>query len=430
MLTIDYSTFIIFVPKAYTQFVSINPSTGLELRQVNLTTFAQDIADLQDDAEGAWASTAFEYTAPVSVGGVQLAPVVVILSPYTVEFEDGQYAVNLSGANTNVQDVSIVNQVSIRPNNSAGLTFSDVINEQSYQDASIWVDSQDGLAGTQFPRGTPTDEVNNLADAVIIANRLGLNKFHLRGTVNAVSNIGINRFEMLGTSPTEAIIVAASNFEINGCAFERLAIRGSIVGRGSFKDCSLGKTTNLTGVQGIFDNCALAGHITLDAATTEPIMFKDCVSAIAGSSKPLLDCNGVVTGINFSRYAGGLSVTNFNNAAGTMTLDMASSDVVINSTTCTAGELVIRGISRVTDENGVLLPSGENVINGGLTLKNYAVNKELLDAMNIKLTELHQMDGLDDANPVSITPTQKTSGTIDITIGGDGENIATLTRQP
>jgi hypothetical protein len=429
---------------------------------MNLTQFAQDLGDLQDDPEGAWAVTAYEYTAPVSVGGVQLAPVVVITSSYVVQFEDLQYAVNLVGANTNVQDVTIVNQVSVRPNNSAGLTFSDAINEQSYQDAAIWIDTIDGNAGTQFPRGTPSDPVNNDIDAVTIATRLNFHRFRLKGSVAVTGDPGVDRYNIIGDTPADAIITA-TNLTVGGSAFERVALVGSITGRGSFQDCSLGKTLNLTGVQGIFDKFGIAGNLTLDAAATEPIIFKDCISAVAGTSRPTLDCNGTGAGINFRRYAGGLAVVNFNNASGAMTLDLMGADVSIDSATCTDGEIVVRGNGRVTDENGVDIANGDSVINGSLNIRNLAVynanvdatavvnNQDIADAVWDQLTannttpgstgvaineivarlyELWQMDGLDAANPVSITPTQKTSGTIDVTIGGDGENISTLTRQP
>ena len=49
--------------------------------------------------------------------------VVEIINGYTVTFEDGQYAVNLTGANSNISDVANVNQVSIRAANSAGLVL-------------------------------------------------------------------------------------------------------------------------------------------------------------------------------------------------------------------------------------------------------------------------------------------------------------------
>jgi hypothetical protein len=48
-----------------------------------------------------------------------------------VTFEDGQYAVNLVGANSNIPDKTNVNQVSVRAFNTAGLVVaSDVDTSQ------------------------------------------------------------------------------------------------------------------------------------------------------------------------------------------------------------------------------------------------------------------------------------------------------------
>ena len=46
-----------------------------------------------------------------------------------------------------------------------------------------------------------------------------------------------------------------------------------------------------------------------------------------------------------------------------------------------------------------------------------------------RLEELWRMRGLDPASPVTITPSNETSGAIDIEIGGDGVTSSTLTRQ-
>ena len=118
---------------------------------------------------------------PVTVGGVTLARVVEIINGYTVTFEDGAYAVNLVGANSNIGDVVNLNQVSIRSNNSAGLTFSEQINDQSFLDARVYINQTEGLPGIVFPRGTPTDPVDNYADAVSIADARKFSKFDVFG---------------------------------------------------------------------------------------------------------------------------------------------------------------------------------------------------------------------------------------------------------
>jgi len=42
--------------------------------------------------------------------------------------------------------------------------------------------------------------------------------------------------------------------------------------------------------------------------------------------------------------------------------------------------------------------------------------------------ELHKIQGLDAANPMTVTPTSRTSGSIDLTISGDGETETIVTR--
>jgi hypothetical protein len=124
-ISIDYETNVIFVPKADTTLVGINPVTGLEIRELDIAVFGPDVADLQDDEDGMPFPTAYFYTAPKDIGGVTLAPVLEIFSPYTVTIEDGNYAVNLVGGNTNLPDLINVNSVSVRAGNTAGLVITD-----------------------------------------------------------------------------------------------------------------------------------------------------------------------------------------------------------------------------------------------------------------------------------------------------------------
>ena len=53
-----------------------------------------------------------------------------------------------------------------------------------------------------------------------------------------------------------------------------------------------------------------------------------------------------------------------------------------------------------------------------------------LDAtQQAQLAEIWRILGLDAANPMTVTPTQRTAGAIDQTISGDGETTTTVTRQ-
>ncbi len=117
-ITIDWGTRIINIPKDSLTLIQTVPT---EIRQLDLNMFRLELKDLEDGEAGISFPDTHQHNTTVSVGGVDLARVIEIINGYTVTFEDGQYAVNLGGANSNVGDKVNVNQVSIRSANSAGL---------------------------------------------------------------------------------------------------------------------------------------------------------------------------------------------------------------------------------------------------------------------------------------------------------------------
>jgi len=117
--SIDWGTKIISVLQADLS------DLGGGIYELDLNTFRLSLKDLEDDEDGIIFPKTHNHNPPVTVGGVTIARVVEIINGYTITFEDGQYAVNLTGANSNIPDVTNVNQVSIRPFNTAGLISVD-----------------------------------------------------------------------------------------------------------------------------------------------------------------------------------------------------------------------------------------------------------------------------------------------------------------
>lgn len=117
-ISIDWGTRVITVPKADMELVHSFP---FEVRELDLNEFHLTLRNLEDDIEGMAYPSTHNHNTEVSLGGVVLSRVVEIINDYTVTFENGNYAVNLVGANSNVADVTNLNSVSIRSANSAGL---------------------------------------------------------------------------------------------------------------------------------------------------------------------------------------------------------------------------------------------------------------------------------------------------------------------
>lgn len=122
-ITINWATKVINVPKADLTLIQSNPT---EIREMDVDWFRLQLKDIEDNVEGQPFTDTHRHNTEVTLGGLTLARVVEILAPYTITFEDGQYAVNLVGANNNVADRTNVNQVSVRTNNSAGMITTTV----------------------------------------------------------------------------------------------------------------------------------------------------------------------------------------------------------------------------------------------------------------------------------------------------------------
>lgn len=115
VISVDHATRVIFVPQA--DLTPIGPSLYL----LDVNDFRLWLKDWED-GEGIAMPDTHRHNTEVTLGGVTLARTVEIVNGYTITFENGMYAIQLGGANNNVADVTNVNSVSIRSNNSAGLT--------------------------------------------------------------------------------------------------------------------------------------------------------------------------------------------------------------------------------------------------------------------------------------------------------------------
>lgn len=121
MITVNWQTGEIFVPKNFTTMVSMNP----EVRQLDLEQLQLEIKSLEDNEIGITYLDTHRHSVPVSVGGVSLARVVEIINHYSITIEDGEYRVDAVGANSNILDVLNYNRVQVTSANTAGLVDSD-----------------------------------------------------------------------------------------------------------------------------------------------------------------------------------------------------------------------------------------------------------------------------------------------------------------
>ena len=118
-ISVNPATFLISVPKADLTLI-----TGT-LHEHDTEAFRLELIDFEDSELGIVLPRTHVHNTEVTIVGVTYARFIEILSPYSVEYEDGAYSVRLSGSNNNLFDVEngilVQNSVQIIAQNSAGL---------------------------------------------------------------------------------------------------------------------------------------------------------------------------------------------------------------------------------------------------------------------------------------------------------------------
>lgn len=473
-ISIDWPTRVISIPKADLLLVQ---STPIEIRQLDIDAFRLELHDVQD-GEGMPFPDIFSHVAPISVGGVTLARVLEIINGYTITFEDGSYAVNIAGGNSNVGDVVNLNSVSVRSANSAGLTYSKEIEDQSFAEGRIFVDTALGSPGTTYPRGTTTSPVNNYLDALTIAVSRNLPfRFLFKGGVTLAGE-DISGVDVIGTRlPFDSIDFNGAT--TTGATFRNLMLTGAHSGSFTAFDCVL---MDLSGFNGFLFGGAIGGTLTLAAGEVHLV---NTHAAAAGTDQATIDFSGQAVDGFIPGWEGGMIIANHSHASSKTAIDVRSGTITLAST-CTAGTIVIRGQCELIDNSGPgctvvttglapdatsianavwnadlvdyvtagtmgermaaeiamvadiqdtvdALPSAAQISNSVWTsaaasyTTDGTMGADLIEAMS-RVADVWAIEGLDQSRPMTVTPSSRIAGSISQSISGNGTTSSIVTR--
>ena len=374
-ISIDWGTKVISIPRNDLTLLQAAPT---EIRQLTIDSFRLELKDLEDSEDGMTFVDTHRSNAPVTVGGVILARVVEIINGFTVTFEDGQYAVNLAGANSNIADVTNVNQVSVRSANSAGLQDLSTLLASAYQNHVVF--NLAGQSGTAIPVGTRSTPVNNFPDAISIANRLGIRRIQMATSGTLLGGVVATGKVFIGDNQTVDSLNIRTSAEVSDCSFEELAVSGILDGNNIFKNCTV---ADVNYVNGLLQECSLTGTVSVGGSAQANII--NCWSGTAGiedSQLVTIDMGGGGNSLALRNYSGGLKLVNYS-GSGAITLDFASGRVVIDAT-CTGGTIGIRGIASVTDNSAEGCTVLDQTLDTGLDIINTGVQDASLLIPHIK----------------------------------------------
>lgn len=272
---------------------------------------------------------------------------------------------------------------------------------------AVFIDTLSGVSGTDEGVGTPTNPVNNIADAFTIATRDKLREFRFRGSLTLDRDA--TGWTWHGQTASTEATLNISGYDVDGSRFEHCTLTGTMQGRIEAVETKL---DIIDGVDGVFRRCGVVSSVSTANGAT--VVLQDCISEVPGTATPSLDV-GTNSSVSVRNYSGGLELLNVTSGT-TCSIDMDPGRLVLGATN-TGGVVVCRGISQISDNS-----AGTTVVSDGL------IESE-------KLTAIYQLLGLDSTKTLTITsPTpggasgSQTVGTITLQVSETVGGTVTVTR--
>jgi hypothetical protein len=272
--------------------------------------------------------------------------------------------------------------VQILATSSASATLQELVAIQySSYNEGVTVDIINGVSGTSYNIGTPSNPVNNLTDALTIAHTEGngFSIFYIKESMTIDTGLDFTDIIFRGQSVTKTLLTIHPNANVTRSEFYEASINGTLDGQNKLKNCLL-KTLNF--INGVVEECLLDAYtITLGGGVDA--YFLDCWSAVAGVGTPTIDMGGSGQNLGLRNYNGVLKIQNMN-GDNNISIDMNSARIVLAST-ISNGTVVCRGIGELVDEAGDHIESGTwngvTIVNS--SIDSHTISKEVWNALII-----------------------------------------------
>jgi len=231
--------------------------------------------------------------------------------------------------------------VSLTSSSSATLQELEDIQFSSFQNC-VHIDVVNGVAGTDYPIGTPRMPVNNLADAKVIASARGFSCLDIIGNITFFSGQNIDNFEIEGENTMFTTITIQSGVSTNNTEFKTATLQGTLNGFVQIHNCSI---LTLSGLRGEIFDTAILGNITLAGNNTEIVHFYKCWSVLVGVGFVEINMAGDGPALGLRSHIGSVKIKNKTGSA-KIVIDFVSGRVDLDST-ITAGNILVRGVGYI-----------------------------------------------------------------------------------
>ena len=314
------------------------PETGLSptIRIRNVSTGALVITDaaMAEVGDGFYRYdfTGYDATVDYSIrsdGGVSLA-----------DAERYAYAGNESYFDDIAQSTWTANLSAYIPGPNAAAAMVNLL----YGDYIVVDETSQWSGTTTFALGTKARPINNIGDAVTIANNRMIKRLMLlsSATVEADDNISQLSIETLGTMDIDVTLTAGCSAD--GAHFQNLNLEGELTNGDVIlvDDCSIG---NFEGFSGIMNVVAFTQGSEISIGT-----WANILEGVAGgepTNEPEISINSSM--LTIAKYTGNLKIMNKTGANRT-TIELEGGNIIFDAT-CVAGTIQLLGHGFIEADN-------------------------------------------------------------------------------
>ncbi len=219
-------------------------------------------------------------------------------------------------------------------------SFGSLVKNELY-DSGVYLDVASAYSGTGYLNGSRSRPVNNLADAITIADANTTTTIHLAGTLTLTQDV----------SGYEFISWKNGKVDINGqdtlaTRFKECKVYGAMTASsvGLFFDCRI---ENLTDMLGVFESCSFLPTAAITLQNGESTLI-NCVDR--SSTGVQFDLTAITASIRAHNISGDFEIINAVTGTNQVAMGFANGTLTI-AASCTAGTYIPSGTAQLTNNS-------------------------------------------------------------------------------
>lgn len=242
----------------------------------------------------------------------------------------------------------------------------------------VSIDIVNGKAGTEYPLGTVGEPVNNLADALAIAQSRNINDFFVKGNLT-IANGDFSGYRFIGYNAYRSLITIDPTATFSVLEISEATITGYFSGNCIIRNSLILDIYNYSGI--MFQTAIGDGVIQLAPNSTS--LFLDTYTSLVGGSPNFIDFNfGDNISFNVRSHSGRLLLQNCDKATCVGKIEVSGGSILFDSTV-TAGSFGVAGTADLIDNsNGATVDSTRLVHTDEIASKVW--NTQITDNLNAK----------------------------------------------